>query len=245
MLQHQTADLTHTAPVNVVLIHGAFADGSSWNKVIPLLEYAGYQVTAVQNPLTSFVDDIATSKRVIDAQSGPVVVVGHSYGGAVLTNAARGNTRVKALVFIAAFAPDAGEVISAGAENFAPPPLGSALVSDAAGFLSIERAKFHDTFAADLPTTEARIMAATQKPIFGAIFAATTQDPAWKSIPSWYLVATEDHAINPDFERFLAKRICATTTEVKSSHALPVAQPDAVFRVIDNAVKVTTQATVL
>jgi len=230
--------------VNVVLVHGAFADGSSWQKVLPMLEEAGYYVTAVQNPLTSFKDDITTTKRVIDAQSGPVIVVGHSYGGAVMTDAAYGNPNVKALVYLSAFAPDAGEGITAGSENFAPPALSSALVPDAAGFLYVDRAKFHDAFCADLDAAEAGILAATQKPIVGEVFGATVTNAAWKSIPSWYVVASGDRAINPEFERFVAKRIKATTTELKASHVSFISQPDAIFKVIDDAVKATALATV-
>jgi pimeloyl-ACP methyl ester carboxylesterase len=146
---------------SIVLVHGAFADGSGWQKVIPILEADGYFVTAVQNPLTSLPDDVATTKRVIDGQKGPVVVVGHSYGGAVITGAAAGNSNVKALVYVAAFAPESGEPLGAPGEKFAPSPLSSALVPDAAGFLYIDRAKFHDVFCKDLSEADARVMAAT------------------------------------------------------------------------------------
>src|SRR5215831_16698750 len=129
---------------SIVLVHGAFADGSGWSTVIPLLEKQGYTVTAVQNPLTSLADDIATTKRVIDVQKGPVVVVGHSYGGAVITAAAAGSAHVKALVYVNAFAPDEGEKLTAGTENFAQPPLNSTLSPDSAGFLYIDRARFHE-----------------------------------------------------------------------------------------------------
>jgi pimeloyl-ACP methyl ester carboxylesterase len=219
----------------IVLVHGAFADGSSWSKVIPLLEKDGYTVTAVQIPLTSLADDIAVTKRVIEAQKGSVVVVGHSYGGAVITGAATGNSHVSALVYVNAFAPDDGEKISAGSEQFAPPPLNSALVPDSAGFLYVNRAKFHGAFCADLSAAEARIMAATQKPVSGSVFDATVTGAAWKSIPSWYIVGTDDHAINPDFERFLAKRMGAHTSEVKSSHVPFLSHPAMVVKVIEEA----------
>lgn len=218
----------------IVLVHGAFADGSGWSKVIPLLEKDGYNVIAVQNPLTSFADDVATTRRVIDAQQGPVVAVGHSYGGAVITTAAVGAPNVKALVYIAAFAPDAGEVIGALLEKY-PSPLGAALVPDAAGFLYIDRAKFKDVFAADVSDRERSVMAATQKPIKGEIFGQKFETPAWKQIPSWYLVASQDHAINPDLERMFAKRMGATTREVNSSHVPFMSKPAVVVGIIEDA----------
>jgi len=220
---------------SIVLIHGAFADGSSWSKVIPILEGDGYTVTAVQIPLTSLPDDVATTKRVIDAQKTPVVVVGHSYGGAVITDAAAGNSNVKALVYVAAFAPDAGEAVAAVGAKFAPPALSTALVPDAAGFLYIDRAKFHDAFCKDLPAAQARIMAATQKPVNGSVFGAVVTNAAWKSIPSWYIVSKDDQAINPDAERFYAKRIGAKTTEIKSSHVPFLSHPKEVAKVIEAA----------
>src|ERR1700730_1359918 len=137
---------------SILLVHGAFADGSSWSKVIPILERDGYDVTAVPIPLTALADDIATTRRVIDAQKGPVVVVGHSYGGIVITGAAAGNSNVKSLVYVAAFSPDADEPITATASKFAAPPANAAFVPDAAGFLYIDRTKFHDVFCNDLTT---------------------------------------------------------------------------------------------
>jgi pimeloyl-ACP methyl ester carboxylesterase len=222
---------------SIVLIHGAFADGSSWSKVIPILEKDGYYVTAVQIPLTSLPDDVATTKRVIDAQKGPVVVVGHSYGGAVITDAAANSSNVKALVYVAAFAPDAGEPTAAAGSKFAPAALSTALVPDAAGFLYIDRAKFHDVFCKDVPAAEARIMAATQKPVSGSVFGAAVVNAAWKTVPSWYIVSTEDQAINPDAERFYAKRANARTTEIKSSHVPFLSHPKEVAKVIEAAAK--------
>jgi pimeloyl-ACP methyl ester carboxylesterase len=220
----------------VVLVHGAFADGSSWQHVIPLLESAGYAVTAVQNPLTSLADDVATTKRVIDAeaQKGPVVVVGHSYGGAVITNAAADTPNVQALVYIGAFAPQAGEPVGAFLNDY-PSQLGTGLMPDAAGFLSIDRAKFHDIFAKDVDPTQARVMAATQKPIFGQIFEQAGDKVAWQHIPSWYLVCSADQALNPDLERFYAKRMGATTSEIDSSHVPFISHPDVVVRLIEAA----------
>jgi pimeloyl-ACP methyl ester carboxylesterase len=224
-----------TSKPAIVLVHGAFVDGSSWARVIPLLENDGYTVIAVQNPLTSLADDIATTKRVIEAQKGPVVVVGHSYGGAVITAAAAGNANVKSLVYVAAFAPDTDEVLSAPGAKFAAPALSSALVPDAAGFLYVDRAKFQDVLCKDVPAADARVAAATQKPVSGSVFTASVPGCAWKTIPSWYIVATEDRAINPDLERFYAKRIGATTTEIQSSHVPFLSHPREVVKVIEAA----------
>ena len=220
---------------SIVLVHGAFADGSSWNKVIPLLEAEGFTVTAVQNPLKSLSEDVATTKRVLDAQKGDVVLVGHSYGGAVITEAAAGNSKVKALVYVAAFAPDAGETLGALGERFPAAPLGTAVVPDSAGFLYIDRAKVADVFANDLPKEEAALLAATQKPLAAAIFGEPLKAAAWKSIPSWYVVSTQDKAINPDLERFMAKRMGAKTKEIKASHVSFISNPSEIARVIESA----------
>jgi pimeloyl-ACP methyl ester carboxylesterase len=221
----------------IVLVHGAFADGSSWNKVIPILQGDGYMVTAVQIPLSSLSDDVAATKRVLDGQTGPVVLVGHSWGGAVISAAADGNKNVKSLVYVAAFAPEAGEVITAPAANYPTPELNSVLKPDEAGFLYIDRARFHDAFARDLLVADTRIMAATQKPINGKSFGEKAPVAAWKTIPSWYIVSTEDRAINPDLERYYAKRIGATTIEIKASHVPFLSHPKEVARVIEAAAK--------
>jgi pimeloyl-ACP methyl ester carboxylesterase len=156
----------------IVLVHGAFADATSWSKIIPALEKDGYFVTAVQIPLTSLPDDVATAKRVIDAQKGPVVVVGHSYAGAVITDAAAGNPNVKSLVYVNAFAPDAGETVAEAGNKFSLPPLNSTLAPDAAGFLYVDQAKMHDVFCKDIPAADARIIAAVQKPLHKSVFDA-------------------------------------------------------------------------
>ncbi len=221
----------------IVLVHGAFADGSSWSKVIPLLEKDGYYVTAVQIPLTSYADDVVTTRRVIDAQTGPVVVVGHSYGGAVITQAAANNSNVKALVYVEAFAPNVGETIAAAGAKYPPPPLGPALKPDAAGFLWVDRAKFRDVFCHDVPVTEARIAAATQKPIAAASFEAAPTNAAWKSVPSWFMVSTLDRAINPDLMKAQAKRANGTLIEGKWSHVPFLSQPRVVVKVIEDAAK--------
>jgi len=225
---------------SIVLVHGAFADGSSWNKVIPLLEAEGFTVTAVQNPLKSLSEDVATTKRVLDAQKGDVILVGHSYGGAVITEAAAGNSKVKALVYVAAFAPDAGETLGALGERFPAPPLGTAVVPDSAGFLYIDRAKVADVFANDLPREEAALLAATQKPLAAAIFGEPLKAAAWKSIPSWYVVSTQDKAINPDLERFMAKRMNAKTKELKASHVSFISNAPEIAKVIESAAAYST-----
>lgn len=223
-----------SARPSIVLVHGAFADGSSWSRVIPILQRDGYKVIAVQNPLTSLAADVETTKRAVSMQTGPVVLVGHSYGGAVITQAAAGSSSVKALVYIAAFAPEAGEPIGAFGERY-PAPLGTALIPDPSGFLYIDPAKFHEIFAADLPVAETNVAAATQKPIIGSVFGVAPDQAAWKTIPSWYLVTQDDRAILPDHQRLYAKRMNARTTEVKSSHVPFLSHPAAVARLIEQA----------
>jgi len=224
-----------TVKPTIVLVHGAFADATGWQHVIPLLERDGYTVTAVENPLTSVADDIATTRRMIDAQPGPVVVVGHSYGGLVITGAASGSSKVKALVYVAAFAPDSAEAIGPLLEKY-PAPSAAALKPDAAGFFYIDRAMFQDIFAKDVGAEEASVMAATQKPLAGASFAAElTVAPAWKAVPTWFIVAQNDRVINPDLERFFANRMKATITELASSHVPFISRPAEVVRVIEQA----------
>ena len=224
----------------VILVHGAFADGSGWGNVIPLLEQAGCDVIAVQNPLTSYADDVTTTRRVIDAQSGPVVLVGHSYGGAVITKAALGASNVKALVYVAAFAPDANENLQALLEKY-PSKIGSALVPDAAGFLYIDRGKFKEVFAADVSERDLSILSAAQKPISSQTFGQAYEAPAWKEFPCWYLIASNDQAINPELQRVFAQRMNATTREVSSSHVPFVSNPSAVVSIITEAEEATSQ----
>jgi pimeloyl-ACP methyl ester carboxylesterase len=233
------ATVAYSAPnkPSIVLIHGAWADGTSWSKVIPILEQDGYYVTAVQIPLTSIADDIATTQRALAAQKGPVVLVGHSYGGAVITGAAAGSKNVKSLVYVAAFAPDDNEPLAAPGSKFAAPPLNAALAPDSAGFLYVDRTKFHEDFCQDVPAAEARIMAAAQKPLASSAFGATVPVAAWKTISTWYIVATNDRAINPDLERFYAKRAHAKTTEIASSHVPFLSHPKEVARVIEDAAR--------
>jgi pimeloyl-ACP methyl ester carboxylesterase len=235
----RTAPAHHAKPT-IVLVHGAFADGTGWQHVIPILQGKGYTVLAVQNSLASFADDVQTTQRVFDAQTDPVVAVGHSYGGAVITGAAAGRANVKALVYIAAFAPEANEAIAAFGEKY-PTALGPALRADSAGFLTIDRARFRELFAQDVSAKEASIMAAAQKPIFGDSFSASLPNPAWKTIPSWYLVTQQDGALNPDLQRFYAKRMGAKTSEIRSSHVPFVSRPQVVARLIDEAARAGTQ----
>src|SRR6476469_4323306 len=225
----------------VVLVHGAFADASGWGDVIRALQKKGYDVTAVENPLSSYADDVATTKRLIDAQKGPVVVVAHSYGGAVISGAAAANPNVKALVYLAAFAPEANEPVGPLTDKY-PTALGKALRPDAAGFLYIACDQVHNVFAADLPESAARVVCATQKPVHNSVFGATIDSPAWKTIPSWYLVSRNDHALNPDLERFYAKRMHATTSEINSSHVAFISHPQVVARLIEQAAAATMRA---
>ena len=221
---------------SIVLVHGAFSDGSSWKKIIPTFADEGFTVTAVQNPLRSLAEDVATTKRVIEAQKGDVILVGHSYGGSVITDAAAGSDKVKALVFVAAFAPDAGETVGALLGKFPAAALGTALAPDSASFLYIERTKFHHVFAEDVPERETSVMAATQKPIAAGAFGEATLSAAWKTVPSWYAVTTLDHAVNPELQRFMAKRIGAQTTEIKASHVPFLSRPEEISKIIKAAI---------
>ncbi len=209
----------------IVLVHGAWADGTGWQHVIPLLEEDRYIVTAVQNPLTSLADDVATTKRVM----------------AVITGAAANLPNVQALVYLAAFAPDAGEPVGALLGQFPPTPLSAAFVPDTAGFVYIDRAKFREIFAADVDRTEAQVMAAAQKPASGAIFGQSFDTAAWKTIPAWYLVSTQDQTLSPEMERFLAKRMNATTSEIVSSHVAFISHPKEVVRLIEKAARAVTE----
>ncbi len=231
---------SRTAKPSIVLVHGAFADGTGWQRVIPLLERDGYYVIAVQNGLASVAEDIVTTRRVVDAQPGTVVMVGHSYGGAVITGAAAGSPKVKALVYIAAFAPDAGEPVGAFNAKY-PTPLGKALRPDAAGFVYIDREQFRSVFAADVDPVESRVMAATQKPAKGTIFGEAPPEAAWRTIPSWYLVAQQDRAISPDLERFYAKRMGARTSEIAASHVPFVSHPAEVAQLIRRAAEASAR----
>ncbi|MBC8077510.1 MAG: alpha/beta hydrolase [Chloroflexales bacterium] len=237
-VEQAISERPEAAKPRIVLVHGAWADGTGWQHIIPLLEKEGYPVIAVQNPLTSIADDVATTKRVIDAESllGPVVVVAHSYGGVAMTGAAAGNANVKALVYLASFAPDAGEVAAAFLEQY-PSLLGTALVPDAAGYFYVDRAKFREVFAGDVNRSDVRVMAAAQKPVNSHIFGESLAAAAWRTIPSWYLVSKEDNTINPDLQRFYAQRMNATTKEISASHVAFISRPKEVVRFIQKAAK--------
>jgi pimeloyl-ACP methyl ester carboxylesterase len=209
---------SNAAIKNVVLTHGAFADGSSWSKVIPLLEAQGLNVTAVQNPLTSLPDDVATTRRLLAQQNGPTILVGHSYAGFVITEA--GNApNVAGLVYVSSYGPDQGESHDDLVKRFPPPAGISAIELDGNGFLWIERDKFHEAFVHDVDVAYARVLAAVQKPVAKICFGLPGTSPAWKTKPSWFLISTEDRLINPDLQRFMAKRMGAVVKTVPSSHA--------------------------
>jgi pimeloyl-ACP methyl ester carboxylesterase len=227
------------AKPTIVLVHGAFADASGWDAVIRILQAKGYEVSAVQNPLTSYDADVETTKRLIDAQTGPTVVVAHSYGGAVITAAAAGNPNVKALVYLAAFANDANEPLGSLLEKY-PSKAVEAFKPDAAGLLYIDRAKFHDIFAQDLAVVQTNVMAVTQKPLASSAFGATAKVAAWRTTPSWFVVARHDNVIPPDLERFFAKRMGAKTTEINSSHVVFMSHAKEVVAVIESAAAATT-----
>jgi len=222
--------------LSIILVHGVWVDGSSWSKVIPILQNAGHKVIAVQLDLQSLSDDIANVKRAIDLAGGPVVLVGHSYGGFVITNAAYNNPNVKGLVYIAAFAPNEGQSLSNFVDTAKLPK-----VVDSGGYIYINPENFQQLFAQDIDPAESKVMAATQKPANQAIFTEKSGPPAWKQIASWYQVSENDHALPPDAERMFAKRINATTISLASSHVSPVTHPNEVAQLILNATRANTK----
>lgn len=219
---------------NVVLVHGGFVDGSGWEGVYVLLKKQGYNVAIVQNPTISLADDVAVTKRAIAAQNGPVILVGHSYGGAVITEAGN-HPNVAGLVYITAFAPDRNESVQTLIQN--PPPGAPVppILPPEDGFLLLDRAKFAASFAADVDPDMAAFMADSQVPWGIPALTAAVSEPAWKSKPTWYLVATDDRMIPPDAQRAMAKRAGATIVEAKGSHAVYVSQSRAVADLIDRA----------
>jgi pimeloyl-ACP methyl ester carboxylesterase len=222
--------------INVVLVHGAWADGSCWSKVIPLLQAKGVRVTAAQIPLTSLEDDVAVTRRLLSNISGPTILVGHSYGGAVITAAAVDAPQVKALVYITAFGLDEGESLASLSQQGPAPAGASAVTPDDHGFLWIDRARFHEAFAADATAEEASIMAVVQKLLNVAGFTGACGVPAWKTLPSWYLECTDDQMIPPPAQDFMAKRMGATVRTVAASHAVFMAHPGEVADIILEAI---------
>ncbi len=219
----------------IVLVHGAWSDGSVWQEVIPILERDGYAVIGVQNSMRSLAGDVAATRRVIDAQGGPVLAVGHSYGGVVITGAASGAANVSGLVYIAAYAPDAGETFGALAGRFGPSAIDGSLLPDAIGLLYVDRTKFRDVLAQDVPQRGARVLAATQTPLNYHVFGEAVPQAAWKSIPSWSLISREDRVIKAELSQFMAARSGATVRTLNASHSSPVSRPREVAAFIESA----------
>jgi pimeloyl-ACP methyl ester carboxylesterase len=219
---------------NVVLVHGGFVDGSGWQGVHRLLTQEGYKVSIVQNPTLSLEGDVEATRQIIDAQDGPVVLVGHSYGGVVITEAGT-NPNVAGLVYIAAFAPDKGESVDTLIAN--PPPGAPVppILPPENGFLFLDREKFGASFAGDLPADQAAFMADSQVPWGTDALAGSVSDPAWRTKPSWYLVSTEDRMIPPPAQRAMSERAGSTVTAVAGSHSVYVSHPDAVADLIKQA----------
>ena len=220
---------------NVMLVHGAWADASCWRKVILLLEAKGFEVTAAQIPLTSLADDIAVTRRLVSMRPEPTVLVGHSYGGAVITGAATALPNVKTLVYITAFGLDEGESLESLSKAGPPSPGSASIRPDDQGYLWIDRATFHTSFCGDATREEAAVMAAVQRPLSLASFSGKEATPAWKKLPSFYLICTEDKMIPPPAQELMAKRMGATVSSVPSSHSPFMSQPQAIADMIAQA----------
>ena len=238
-------ETTTAAPLTVVLVHGAFADASSWNGVVEQLQEGGVQVTAPANPLRGISIDSAYIASYLDQIPGPVLAVAHSYGGAVITNAATNANNVVGLVYVAAFAPDEGETLADIEGDSKDSVLNTALVplqypmgegAETAVEFGIDPEKFHDAFAADLPAEQSAVMAATQRPVAELAFSEPSGEPAWKNLPSWAVVTTGDKTVGSDVVRSMAERAGATISEVEGSHVIMISQPQAVTDVILTAV---------
>ncbi|CAE6703167.1 hypothetical protein R69927_03139 [Paraburkholderia domus] len=227
-----------TGPVrNVVLVHGAFVDGSSWNGVVAKLQQKGYHVSSVQNPLTSLADDVAATRRVLARQDGPTILVGHSWGGVVITEAGANAPNVAGLVYVAAIAPDLHESTMDLMKRAAPMPANQGITADPTGFLWLDRSKYHADFAADVPENLTRVLSAAQQPIAATAFSETVSHVAWKEKPSWYVLTTKDRAVSPAVEKFMADRMGAKVIPIASSHLAPVSHAAAVADVIDRAAR--------
>ena len=231
-----------TEQPNVVLIHGAFADGSCWSAVIEDLQSKGYEVTAPQFPQTSLADDVARLRQVLAWLSGPTILVGHSYGGQIMTALGADAPDVVRLIYVAAFGLDEGESIAALGGDAPPAPALANLIVDEQGFGRLPQHDFVSHFAADVDPVKARVMHAAQQPVAMSVFDDVMGTPAWKSLHSWYLVAANDEAIAPDAERMFAERMGAETVEVPSSHVAMVSHPDAVVELVEAAARATAGA---
>lgn len=230
---------------NVVLVHGAFADGSSWAKIIPLLEAKGLHVVAVQNPLSSLENDVAATHRAIELQDGPVLLVGHSWGGIVISEAGN-HEKVAGIVYVAAFAPDDNQSLSEAAQAFPPGPGNNEVKADAAGFVSLTPKGIHEDFCQDLPIAERKVILATQGDWAAKAPGEKISQAAWKTKPSWYIVAEQDRMINPDLQRSFARKIKAKTLSLPTSHVPMLSQPAKVAAFISEAAEtVKIQGTVV
>ena len=219
---------------SIILVHGAFADGSGWEGLYHVLKMKGYNVAVVGNPNTGLADDVAAVKRVLAKVEGPVLLVGHSYGGAIITEAGN-DEKVVGLVYVSAFVPDANETLLSLVQA-GPPAPNSGFLPPEDGYVWYDKAKYHSGFCADLSEEKAEFMADSQIPVAASVFGSAIANPAWKSKPSWYVVATEDETIPSDGQRFMAARAGATVTEVKGSHVVYISKPEAVAEVIEGAV---------
>ena len=232
----QAADAAAAPAKTVVLVHGAFADGSSWNRGISLLKAKGLNVLAVQNPLSSLADDVAATRRALKSVEGPVVLVGHSWGGTVITEAGL-DDKVKSLVYVAAFAPSEGQSVATLGQGYPTPPGIATLVVDAEGYVSMAPQELARNFAQDVPTAEAALMAAIQAPIRGSSFEEKVSTAAWRAKPSWFVVTTRDRMIAPELQYAMAKRIGAHTVSLPTSHVPMASDPRHVAAAILEAAK--------
>lgn len=221
---------------NIVMVHGAFADGSGWEAVYKILKKKGYNVSIVGNPNTGLADDAAATKRVLDRQDGPAILVGHSYGGAIISEAGS-HPKVVGLVYIAAFVPDANETLLQLLQAGPPAPNSGILPPDENGFIWYDVKKYHSGFCADLPKEQANFLADSQIPVSASVFGTAIANPAWKKKPGWYVVAQEDQTLPPDGQRFMAKRANLKVTEIKASHLVFMSKPQPVADVIEAAAK--------
>jgi pimeloyl-ACP methyl ester carboxylesterase len=237
-----TAPKASAAPMSgpvrdVVLVHGAFVDGSSWNGVVAKLQQKGYHVSSVQIPLTSLADDVAATRRVLARQDGPTMLVGHSWGGVVITEVGANAPNVAGLVYVAAIAPTLRESAMDLLKRAATMPAGQAMITDSSGFLWLDRARYHADFAADVPENVTRVLSAAQVPIASKAFSETVSQVGWKEKPSWYVLTTKDRAVSPEVQKFMADRMGAKVVPMASSHLAPVSHAGAIADVIVRAAR--------